>query len=141
MILKRTSKRKWIQRNKKIFKTSKYKSTEHTEDFLQPSRYNKQKKYISYQKNFIKLLMHLLYSSICKIMVYNESGELPLKYTSKKWVEVNYDERGKHNTNSQTKIKVTTLKLNLSGYRYISVCVRGIMRLLQIILVKVLPLC
>ena len=57
------------------------------------------------------------------------------------WVEVNYDERGKHNTNSQTKIKVTTLKLNLSGYKYISVCVRGIMRLLQIMLVKVLPLC
>ena len=30
----------------------------------------------------------------------NASGELPPKYTSEKWVEVNDDETGKHNGNS-----------------------------------------
>ena len=51
--------------------------------------------------------------------------DVPAKYRTKNWVEVNDDARGPYNTNSQIKFKTTMLMSKLCDYSDAYILVKG----------------
>ena len=57
-------------------------------------------------------------------LIDNESNQ-PFKFRTKNWVEINNEERGTYNTNSQIKLRTSMLRSNLCDYSDAYILVSG----------------
>ena len=57
-------------------------------------------------------------------LLYNTTNQ-PTKFRTKYWVEINDEERGTYNTNSQIKFTISMLRSSLCGYSDAYILVSG----------------
>ena len=64
------------------------------------------------------------YQTIANSLDDNKSNQ-PSKFTTKNWVEINDESRGRYNVNSQIKFKTTMLKSSLCDYSDAYILIKG----------------
>ena len=60
-----------------------------------------------------------------KINLIDNKSNQPFKFRTKNWVEINNEERGTYNTNSQMKLRTSILRSNLRDYSDAYILVSG----------------
>ena len=74
----------------------------------------------------MKIIQSLLSEFINKWLL-NNAPNLPSKFRTKNWVEINDESRGTYNVNSEIKFKTTMLKSSLCDYGDAYILVKGTM--------------
>ena len=68
-------------------------------------------------------MIKLLYNTMINLL-YNTTNQ-PTKFRTKYWVEINDEERGTYNTNSQIKFTISMLRSSLCDYSDAYILVSG----------------